>query len=65
MGGKERHLTLCEEVLVDSLCPDQLALEGLGKAVEIKQEKLPGFPHGLRLCDPPELGWERTPDDAA
>lgn len=23
------------------------------------------FPHGLRLCDPPEHGWERPPDDAA
>lgn len=23
------------------------------------------YPHGLRLCDPPELGWERGPDDAA
>lgn len=61
----ERHLTLCEEVLIDSLCPDQLVLEGLGKVVEFKQEPLPGFPHGLRLCDPVELGWERTPDDAA
>lgn len=31
------------------------------------QEELPDFPHGLRLCDPPELGWTRgeVPDDAA
>lgn len=52
--------TACEEVLIASLSPDQLALEGLGKAVEIKQEELTGFPHGLRLLDPPELGWERV-----
>lgn len=65
MNHRERHLTLCEEVLVDTINPDQLVLEGLDKAVHYKQEMLPGFPADLRLCDPPELGWEQAPHDAA
>lgn len=45
---------------------EQLAFEvGRVAVPKPKQEELPGFPHGLRLCDPPELGWERIPDDVA
>ena len=49
---------------------EQLTLEIGGVAISetappaAPQEQLPGFPHGLQLCDPPELGWE-IPDGVA
>lgn len=43
----------------------QKNLEGLARMLvgprEIAQVALPGAGVGLRLCDPPEAGWEQIP----
>ena len=59
--NKPRHLREIPQV------HEQLQFDIGRIATQPVQEELPNFPHGLRLCDPPEHGWYRedVPDDVA